>query len=154
VIPAPIVPVILDLLGPDGTVATFNGQPLTFDPRSQVLPLLRSPIFQPFASNAGFTQITDGMMRAQFWDRIHPNGLARPDNGYHLLLDPSVKHVQRMQIPFGFWFFFTDASGNPLGALVDGDVFVTLLFPASSPVDNTSTIGAAEVAGDMTTRDL
>src|SRR5882757_4648765 len=36
VISAPIIPVVLDLLGPDGRIATFRGQPLTFDPREFV----------------------------------------------------------------------------------------------------------------------
>ncbi len=47
------------------------------------------------------------MMRAQFWNRIHND---HSTNNWHLNLAPSVKRARRMQIPFGFWFFGTDAS--------------------------------------------
>jgi len=48
------------------------------------------------------------MMRAQFWNRIHND---HSTNSWHLNLAPSVKRARRMQVPFGFWFFGTDASG-------------------------------------------
>jgi hypothetical protein len=48
------------------------------------------------------------MMRAQFWNRIHYD---HSTNSWHLNLAPSVKRARRMQVPFGFWFFGTDASG-------------------------------------------
>lgn len=153
VIDAPIVPVVLDLLDANGQIATFNGLPLTFDPRGLVQPVLRSPVFQRFPYLAGNTQFADGMMRAQFWDRIHCKGDGQ-DNGYHVLLDPSVKTTRRMQIPFGSWSFAADANGNIEGALVELNTFGSLLFPATSPVDASTPVGAAELAGDMTTRDL
>lgn len=59
-----------------------------------------------------------------------------------------------MQIPFGFWFFFVDANNNPVAAAVDENTFGNLLFPTTVPVDNTTPIGAAELAGDITTRDI
>jgi hypothetical protein len=157
ILPAPVIPVVVDLLGPDGKVASFHGHPLTFDGRQFVQPVLRSPIFQRFPFFAGNTQFNDALMRTQFADRIHRgHGDADrdDDNGYHVLLDPDVKTARRMQIPFGKFFFFTDANGVPEGALVDAQTFVNLLFPSTVPVDNTTPIGAAELAGDMRTRDL
>jgi hypothetical protein len=59
-----------------------------------------------------------------------------------------------MQIPFGSWFFATDSNNVPVAAFVDGNVFSSLLFPSTTPVDNTTPIGAAELAGDITTRDM
>jgi hypothetical protein len=91
-------------------------------------------------------------MRAQFWNRI-THGDDRPNNG-HTNVSPAVKHGRRMQIPFGFWFFGVDANDIPEFALVDGNIFGSLLFPPTFPVDNTTVIGAAELAGDITTRDI
>ncbi len=59
-----------------------------------------------------------------------------------------------MQIPFGSWFVVTDNNNNPVAALVDGNAFSGALFPPTFPVTNDTVIGAAELAGDMTTRDI
>lgn len=153
---APIVPVTLDLLAPDGTVAIFNGKPLSFAPGPDILKaVLRSPIFQPFTFTSGTGQINDQLMRAEFFNRVHRGGDDEDsEDGWHNILVPSIKTARRMQIPFGFWFFFVDANNNPIAAAVDGNVFSTLLFPETVPVDNTTPIGAAELAGDITTRDI
>jgi hypothetical protein len=37
---------------------------------------------------------------------------------------------------------------------IDADVFGSLLFPPSYPFDNSTPVGAAELAGDITTKDL
>jgi hypothetical protein len=159
-IQAPIVPVTLDLLGPDGKVAVYHGQPLTFSDSPEIVKaLVKSPIFEPFAYNSGTGQFNDQLMRTQFWDRIHHSeqdnwGDDNSDEGWHILLRPSVKTTRRMQIPFGFWFFFVDGNGNVVAAAVDGNTFGNLLFPTTVPVDNTTPIGAAELAGDITTRDI
>jgi hypothetical protein len=157
---APIVPVSLDLLGPDGKVAVYNGQPLTFsDSPGLVKALVNSPIFQPYTYSPGTGQFNDQLMRAQFWDRIthseqDQSGDDNSEEGWHILLRPSVKTTRRMQIPYGFWFFFVDANGNPVAAAIDENTFGNLLFPTTIPVDNTTPIGAAEIAGDITTRDI
>jgi hypothetical protein len=148
----PIIPVILDLLDSSGNVATYNGVPLTFDPTAKVTAVLRSPLFQKFQYFSGNTQFTDGLMRAEFWDRIRHEGDG--DDGYHVIMNPDVKETLRMQIPFGAWEFFVDANGNPEGAIVDPNTFSNLLFPPTFPVDNSTVIGAAELSGAMTTRDL
>jgi hypothetical protein len=159
-IQAPIVPVTLDLLGPDGKVAVFHGQPLTFtDSPDIVKAIVNSPVFADFTYNSGTGQFNDQMMRTQFWDRIHHShgeeeGDDNSDDGWHNLLRPSIKTGRRMQIPFGFWFFFVDANNNPVAAAVDENAFGNLLFPTTVPVDNTTPIGAAELAGDITTHDI
>jgi hypothetical protein len=157
---APIIPVIVDLLDANGNVAiSQSGIPLTFDPRPQVKLVLQSPIFERWPYIVGRTQWTDAIFREEFLSRVH--GDDQGDNedcdhgsGWHNLLDPEVKHVQRMQIPFGFWFYGLNADGSLAFALVDEGAFANALFPPTFPVDNTTVIGAAELAGDMTTKDV
>lgn len=150
-ISAPIIPVVLDLLLPDGSVF------VSFDGSKDLQAVLTSPVFLPFSASGGFTQFTDGMMRAQFWSRIH-HGAA--DNGYHTILVPEPKRARHMRVPFltqkgtRAWFVFADDGGNPVLAAVNQDAFVLQLFPTTVPVDATTLIGAAELSGDMTTRDL
>ena len=150
-ISAPVIPVVLDLLLPNGSIF------MSFDGSKDLQSVLASPVFQPFSASGGFTQFGDGMMRAQFWDRIH-HGAA--DNGYHTILIPQPKRVRHMRMPFltaagkRAWFVAVDDSGNPVLALLDEDTFGAQMFPATAPVDNTTLVGAAELAGDMTTRDL
>ena len=159
-IQAPIVPVTLDLLDPDGKVAVFNGQPLTFSESPDIVKaVVNSPVFERYTYSSGSGQFNDQMMRTQFWDRIHHSGgdEERGDDSeseYHVKLSPTVKTTRRMQIPFGFWFFFTDANNAPVAAAVDDVTFSNLLFPPTAPVDNSTPIGAAEVAGDITTGNI
>ena len=148
VIPAPIIPVFVDLLGPDGSVLA------TMDPSGFVQPVVRSPMFLPFRYDSGFTQFNDAMFRAEFADRIRGRHHDDDDNGWHNLLFPRVKKAQRMQIPFGKWFVGQFSDGTIAFALVDETTFVNNLFPSTVPVDDSTVIGAAELAGDMTTRDL
>ena len=143
----------VDLLGPDGTVAVFNGKPLSFGPESDVVRVLGSPMFQPFIYTSGVGQFNDQMMRAQFWDRIHPHG-EDSNNGWHVRLASRLRRSRRIQVPFNSWFFFVDANNNPVLFAVDVNAFVNLFFPTTVPVNNSTPIGAAELAGDSTTRDL
>lgn len=145
---APIVPVAVDLLGPDGKVAVFNGHPLTFTPTPQIISsIVGSPVFQPWFYTSGIGQFNDQMMRAEFWNRI--NG-----NNWHNLLMPVVRKERRMQIPWGFWYFFTDANNVPVATAIDADTFGSLFFPQTFPVDAGTPIGAAELARDITTKDI
>ena len=149
---APIVPVSLDLLGPDGKVAVFQGTPLHFAPQPSIVnAVVASPIFEPWFYTSGIGQFNDQMMRAQFWDRIHANHF---DNGWHNILFPRVRTARNIQVPFGSWFFATDDQGVPVAALVDEQAFGDLLFPSTTPVDNSTPIGAAELAGEINTRDI
>jgi len=154
---APVVPVTLDLLAPDGTVAVSNGHPLTFVATTAIVDnVLESPVFEPWFYTSGIGQFNDQMMRAQFWDRFRhhsDDNDADRDDGWHNNLRPRVKTGRHMQIPFGFWSFFVDKNKVPVAANVDVNEFANLLFPPAAP-DNTTPIGAAEVAGDITTRDI
>src|SRR5258706_4378609 len=105
---APVVPVTVDLLGPDGKVAIFNGHPLTFAPTPQIITeTMASPVFKPWFYTSGVGQFNDQLIRAEFANRTH-------GNSWHNVLSPVLRTPRRMQIPFGFWFFFTDANNNPV----------------------------------------
>jgi hypothetical protein len=156
-IKAPIVPVTVDLLGPDGKVAVYKGHPLTFAPDTGIVKaVVNSPMFEPFQYLSGFGQFDDQMMRTQFWNRIRSNDEDEgdSDDGWHTNLAPSVKTARRIQMPYGSWYFFVDANNNPVFTAVDENTFGNLLFPATVPVDNSTPVGAAELAGDITTRDI
>jgi hypothetical protein len=151
---APIVPVTVELLGPDGSVA------LTFGPDGNVVNnALASPEFEPFIYTNGIGQFNDQMMRASFADRLrHHHGDG--DDGWHTILRPKLRTARTIQVPFltasggNAWFFFVNAAGQPVLAALDADTFGSLLFPATFPVDNSTPVGAAELAGDITTHDL
>lgn len=148
---APVIPVVVDLLLPNGSVyASFSGGDVAKS-------ALGSPIFLPYLYTSGIGQFNDQMQRASFWDRIHNH---RSDNGWHTVLSPRLKRMRHMQVPFltpggtRAWYVFVDANGKPLLFALDEGEFANLLFPSTSPVDNTTLIGAAELAGDMRTRDI
>jgi hypothetical protein len=133
---APVVPVAVELLNPDGSVF------LTYDPKPYILPTLQSPLFEnsSFSSSPIPTQITDAIMRAEFWNTMAPD--------WHTLLLGSLKTERTMQVPSGFYYYALKSNGDCcLYVLIDYDEFGNLLFPATS-TDTTTPIGAAENAGD------
>jgi len=149
---APIVPVVVELLAADGSVA------VTFGPdQSIITAALQSPEFVPFVYTNGIGQFNDEMMRAQFANRIHGGG---EEGGWHTILRPRLQTARVMKIPFltpggkRAWYVFVDGSGNPVLEAIDVDVFGTLFGPQTYPFDNNTPIGAAELAGDITTKDL
>ena len=139
---APVVPVALDLLNPDGTVL------LHYEVKPYILPTLQSPLFEnsTFSSSPAPTQITDAIMRAEFWSVMAPD--------WHTMLLGSLKQERTMQVPSGFYYYALKSNGDCcLFVLIDINEFGNLLFP-SVPTDTTTPIGAAENAGDITTKDL
>jgi hypothetical protein len=55
----------------------------------------------------------------------------------------------------GTYFFALNNNGSCCAfVLVDIDVFSNELFPPTRPADNSSVIGAAEVAGEITSKDV
>ena len=145
---APIVPVIVDLRAADGTPRFVGGKPLVSDPTPFIDPVLKSPVFQDaaYTSSSTPTQFTDAVQRAEYFDR------ARPD--WHTRLAPSVKPARRMVLKQGTYRFSLNADGTCCRfILVDIGTFVNALFPAVA-TDTTTPIGAAENAGDITTKDL
>jgi hypothetical protein len=139
---APVVPVVVQLLNSDGSVA------YTYDVTPDVLPVLQSPIFQSatFTRNSTPTQITDAIMRAEFWNTMAPD--------WHTLLNGSLKTTRTMAVPNGFYYYKLNKNGSCCQyVLIDINELGNLLFP-TSPTDTTTPIGAAENAGDITTKDI
>jgi hypothetical protein len=139
---APVVPVALDLLDAEGKVF------LHYDPKPFILATLQSPVFEnsTFTSSPTPTQITDAIQRAEFWNTMKPD--------WHTLLLASLKQERTMQVPHGFYFYALKKNGACcLFVLVDINEFGNLLFPATE-TDTTTPMGAAENAGDITTKDI
>jgi len=139
---APVVPVSLDLLNPDGSVF------LHYDPTPFILPALQSPLFQnsTFSSSPTPTQITDAVQRAEFYNRMAPD--------WHTMLYASLKQERTMKVPSDFYFYSLKSNGKCCRfVLIDVNEFFNLLFP-TDPADTTTPIGAAENAGDITTQDI
>jgi hypothetical protein len=145
---APIVPVSLELLDFNGQVRVVNGHPLHSDVTPFIQPTVDSPVFQNFTYSSSDvpTQFTDAVQRAEFFNR------AKSD--WHTLLSPGVKTARTIQIPRGKYAFALNADGACCRfVLVDFITFINLLFPAV-PTDTTTPVGAAENAGDITTKDI
>jgi hypothetical protein len=148
-IDAPIVPVVIDLLNADGTQRFINGKPLIYAPFDDILPTLRSPVFADarWSSSRSPTQITDAIQRAEFASQTNPS--------WHTTLSPRLRQPRLMKLTPGSYLFALNANGTCCSfVLVDLAAFLSKLFPATVPVDNSTLIGAAELAGDMTTHDM
>ena len=149
VIDAPIIPVSLDLRNYDGSPRFVNGHRLYSDATQFVRPVLNSPVFQKdrYSSSERSTQITDAVQRASFGDDAEDN--------WHTLLSPAVKTPRVMKLIRGTYYFALNTDGTCcLYVLIDEGTFGNNLFPPTYPVDNSTVIGAAELAGDMTTHDI
>jgi hypothetical protein len=145
---APIVPVSVDLRNFDGTPRFVNGQRLYYDATQYVKPVLHSPVFQTYQYDSSHrpTQFTDAVQRAEFGDA---------EDDWHNLLAPKVRTPRVMTLIRGTYRFALNPDGSCcLYVLVDEATFLNALFPPTSPVDNTTVIGAAELAGDITTSDI
>jgi hypothetical protein len=156
-IQAPIVPLTIVGLDANGNVRKDNGHPIIQPVTPDILnAVVQSPFFEPSAYTSGTGQYLDQMMRAQFWDLIHgghrDNGW---DNGWHTLLVPHVKTSKVMRIPSGKYYYAVNSDGTCCAfILIDWNWFFSSLFPPTYPVDSTTPIGAAELAGDITTKDV
>jgi hypothetical protein len=145
---APIVPVILDLRNFDGSPRYVNGQRLIYDPTQYVQPVLNSPVFQnyTYTSSSTPTQFSDAVQRAQYWSS------AKPD--WHTVLAPAVKTARVMTLIRGTYRFALNPDGTCCSfVLVEANAFANALFPATAD-DVTTPVGAAENAGDITTKDM
>jgi hypothetical protein len=147
---APIVPVAVDLLAPDGSVA------ISFGPDGNVIKAaLNSPEFVAYAYTNGAGQFNDQMMRAEFADRLHHGS-----DEWHTTLKAKLGTARRMEIPFltasggNAWYVFVDGNGNPVLGAIDAGTFGNLFGPQTYPFDSSTPIGAAELAGDITTHDI
>jgi len=162
---APVIPVTINMLNNDGTPRSVvtdttncpNCTPselgktvrLISKPNSFVQPFLGSPVFanSTYNSSSVPTQITDAEMRAQFGKSAKPN--------WHTLLAPSLKAGVTMALVGGTYFYSLNDDGSCCAfVLVDLSVFFDELFPPASPPDNSTVLGAAEVSGTITTKDI
>jgi hypothetical protein len=138
---APIIPVSIDLRNFDGRPRYVNGQRLFYDARQYVKPVLNSPVFQNYKydSSERPTQFTDAIQRAEFGHQA--------EDEWHNLLKPDVRRGRVMTLIRGTYFFALNTDGSCcLYVLVDAGTFSNALFPPTFPVDNTTVIGAAELA--------
>ena len=145
---AAIVPVSLDLLDYDGNVRLVNGQKLHYSVEPFVSTVVNSPIFRraDYSSSDVPTQFSDAVQRAEF------NNVMQTD--WHTLLKPAVKTARTLSIPRGAYYFALNNDGSCCAfVLVDIGVFSNRLFPATAG-DASSPIGAAEHAGDISTKGI
>ena len=145
---APIVPVSLDLLDFDGSVRMVNGHKLHYSIEPFVDAVVNSPVFQrsDYSSSDVPTRFSDSVQRAQFYNVMQTN--------WHTLFRPSLKTARTLSIPRGAYYFALNEDGSCCAfVLVDIDVFSKHLCPPS-PTDTFTPIGAAERAGDITTKDI
>jgi hypothetical protein len=145
---APIIPVSLDLLDYNGSVRVVSGHKLHYSVDPFVSAVENSPIFQraDYSSSDVPTQFSDSVQRAEF------NNVMQPD--WHTLLRPAVKTARTLSIPRGAYYFALNQDGSCCAfVLVDINVFSDRLFPPTTS-DVLTPVGAAEHAGDITTKDI
>lgn len=175
VLNAPIVPVSLDLrdkngnprfvvVNPDGSVSNCANstdpgcKPLVSDVTPFIQPFVNGPVFNglsTYSSSPVPTQITDAVQRAEFGNH------ARAD--WHTLLSPSIKAPETMVLNQifnskglpSYQFILNDDGSCCFLVFIREDVFNNELFPQNpAGPDNSSIIGQAEVAGNITTKDI
>jgi hypothetical protein len=145
---APIVPVNIDLRNADGTPRFLNGHRLISDATQFVQPSLNSPVFSNSSYSSSFapTQFTDAVQRAEFFNKTDP--------AWHTLLRPRVATARTMVLIRGTYQFAVNADGSCCAfILVNEGNFINALFPPTE-TDTTTVMGAAENAGDITTKDM
>ena len=153
IINAPIIPVTLDLRNADGSPRFVVNQfgvsvPLISKPDPFLADFVSSPVYNnsSYSSSPVPTQLNDAEQRATF------NNKARSD--WHTLLAPNVVTRRTMVLLAGTYFFALNDDGTCcLFVLVSDPVFSNKLAPPVA-ADNSTVIGAAELAGDMTTKDI
>jgi hypothetical protein len=148
-IAAPVIPVAVRLLDANGEQRYVNGHRLYLSAGENVERALQSPVFANslFSSSSEPTQFADAVQRAEFWSQMTQD--------WHTLLAPQVKEHRVISVPLGSYQFALQADGRCCRfVLIDEGVFGNLLFPPTFPVDNTTVVGAAELAGDMTTQTI
>ncbi|HEV3214776.1 MAG TPA: hypothetical protein VGZ27_03590 [Vicinamibacterales bacterium] len=145
---APIVPVIVDLRNYDGSPRFVGGQPLISDPTKYVAPVLNSPVFSNalYDSSEDPTQFTDAVQRAEFFHDA--------SDDWHTILKQRVATTRTMVLIRGTYQFALNKDGTCCRfILVDYATFVNALFPPTA-TDTSTPMGAAEHAGDVTTKDI
>lgn len=100
-------------------IALIFSNGVALDGTSKVASTVNSPLFQPFASQTGFTQYGDAVSRASFYSVVQQTS---PD--WHVLLSqPMIFPTHNITVPAEEGFEFTgSASGAPIG-IVNMDWF-------------------------------
>jgi hypothetical protein len=146
---APIIPVSLDLLAPNGSVLVH------VDATHDVPPTLNSPLFQnaSYSSSNTPTQFNDAIQRAEF--------ASSAKSDWHTLLQPVVEPGVTLEMPWGSFGYAVWVSGPQAGqiafVLLDGVTVDHLMLPTTTfswPPDTSTVLGRLEAAGDITTRDI
>ena len=89
----------------------------------------------------------DAVQRAEYYNKMRPD--------WHTLLNPSLKTSRVMTLVRGTYRFALNQDGTCCAyVLVDSAAFANALFPPTYPVDDSTVMGAAEKAGDVTTKDI
>ena len=162
---APVIPVTIDMLNADGTprsvVTNSTNCPkctpsqlgktvrLISTPSAFVTRFLNGPVYgvSTYTSSPVPTQIADAEQRAEFASTAQPN--------WHTLLAPNLTPGLTMALIEGTYFFSLNNNGSCCAfVLVSDPVFEGELFPPTAPPDNSTVIGAAEVGGLITTKDM
>jgi hypothetical protein len=157
---APVIPVNVDLRDKNGNKRFVGGQPLVSMASPFIMNVMTSPIFRrtSYSSSSTPTQFTDAVQRAEFW--------STEASDWHTSLRSNLGTTQTMKISQDPKCGTTKTAHcnyefalNPDGTccfyiLVDIDVFSALLFPPTAPVTNATPVGAAELNGDVTTKDM
>ncbi|GAC1651523.1 MAG: hypothetical protein NVS4B9_42080 [Ktedonobacteraceae bacterium] len=146
---APVIPVALDMRDTFGNPRYVEGHRLYYDPSPYIAPTLNSPVFQnyTYSSSSTPTQLTDAIQRAEYYQPMASD--------WHTLLAPTVKPTRVMTLIQGDYRFRLNRDGTCcLYVLVDAVTFDYEFRPHSSPADNSTIVGAAELAGDITTKDM
>lgn len=162
---APVIPVTIDMLNADGSprsvVTNSTNCPkctpsqlgktirLISTPDAFVTRFLNGPVYgvSTYTSSPVPTQIADAEQRAEFASTAQPN--------WHTLLAPNLTPGLTMALIEGTYFFSLNNNGSCCAfVLVSDPVFEGELFPPTAPPDNSTVIGAAEVAGLITTKDM
>ncbi|MGC2548793.1 MAG: hypothetical protein WA437_00970 [Candidatus Sulfotelmatobacter sp.] len=162
---APVIPVTIDMLNADGTprsvVTNSTNCPkctasqlgktvrLISTPTAFVTKFLNGPVYgvSTYTSSPVPTQIADAEQRAEFASTAQPN--------WHTLLAPNLTPGLTMALIEGTYFFSLNDNGSCCAfVLVSDVVFEDELFPPTAPPDNSTVIGAAEVGGLITTKDI
>jgi len=155
VINAQIIPVSLDLRDSDGSPRYVNGQHLFYDVTPFIAPVLDSPVFQTtnYSSSNVPTQFTDAIQRAEYYIKMRPD--------WHTLLAPSVKTTRVMQLIRGTYEFALNDDGTCCAfVLVDDGAFYNALIIEDgidnpvSMVDGSTIFGAAQLAGEITNKNI
>ena len=96
-----------------------NGNPIVFDVTPTIGSVLNSPNFEKATYETGFTQFSDAIQRAEFWNIPQAQG-----DWHTLLRKPRLLTPVRVEVPAGLAVLFQHANGAVL-AIVNSFFFMS-----------------------------